>query len=331
MHCRFGLRCSPRAVAHPLGKCDDREVATVAKILRYADEHGTVRVGLRDDAGDVRPLPGVPSMAALLRLPLAELRERVARGTAAEAAPAAITVLPPVDGDTEVWASGVTYERSREARVEESASRAIYDRVYDAPRPELFFKSQPWRVVTGSEPIAVRADSSLNVPEPELALVVNAYGEVVAYGVCNDVSSRSIEGENALYLPQAKIYAGSCALAAELTPVWDVDDVRAARIDMHIERAGTRVFSGTVALSSMRRAPGELAEYLFRGQPFPDGAVIATGTGIVPDMDFTLEGGDTVDIAITGIGRLRNPVVTGSAGLDWLVEARGNPASRWQG
>lgn len=303
-------------------------------IIRFADTEGRVRVGLgADDDGLLRPLSGVDSMADLLRRPLAEIRELVDAASAeqptgrlGEAVP-----LPPPDGGTEVWASGVTYERSRQARGEESDSADLYDRVYDAQRPELFFKSVAWRVVTDGEPIGIRADSELNVPEPELALYINAYGEVVGYGVCDDVSSRSIEGENALYLPQAKVYAGACALGRYIVPAWEVPDVRAGQVRMGITRGGHEAFSGEVALSALRRSSEELVAYLFAGNPFPDGAVLATGTGIVPGMDFTLEPGDVVDIEITGVGTLSTPVVRGRQALDWLVESRTRPGQRETG
>ncbi|MDA2806072.1 fumarylacetoacetate hydrolase family protein [Nocardiopsis suaedae] len=277
----------------------------------------------------VHPVPGAGTMAALLRLPLPEIRALADRARREAAVPAADAVLlPPVDGGTEVWASGVTYDRSREARGEESTDADLYERVYDARRPELFFKAVPWRVVTGGEPVAVRRDSALDVPEPELALFATAFGEVAGYGVCNDMSSRSIEGENALYLPQAKVYAGSCALAPVVRPAWLVPDWRALRVSMSVERAGAAAFTGDIGLSALRREPDDLLSHLFAGQPFPDGAVLATGTGIVPDMDFTLEEGDVVRIAIDGVGELSNPVVRGTAGLEWLAAARDDPRAR---
>ncbi|WP_046472134.1 fumarylacetoacetate hydrolase family protein [Allosalinactinospora lopnorensis] len=302
----------------------------MAGIVRFADTDGAVRIGLRNGREGIRALDGVERVADLLRLPLDRLRERVERhgGRPATHRTADVTPLPPVDGHTEIWASGVTYERSREARNEESDGNDLYDHVYTAARPELFFKAVAWRVVTHSEPIAVRADSTLDVPEPELALVVNAHGEIVGYAVCNDVSSRSIEGENALYLPQAKVYAGSCAIGSQITPAWQVADLAAQHIRMRIQRAGGCVFSGQVSLNALRRDPAELVGYLYRSQPFPDGAVLATGTGIVPDMDFTLAEGDTVDIDISAVGELSNPVVRGLDGLDWLTGTRERPAAR---
>ncbi|MFD0774351.1 fumarylacetoacetate hydrolase family protein [Streptomonospora algeriensis] len=303
-------------------------------ILRFADAEGRVRVGLGDDDEDlVRPFPDVRGMADLLSRPLAEIRELVASASGEQPVgrQADVAVLPPVDGGTEVWAGGVTYERSRRARGEESDSADLYDRVYDAARPELFFKSVAWRVVTDGEPIGIRADSELDVPEPELALYANAHGEIVGYGVCDDVSSRSIEGENALYLPQAKVYAGGCALGAFVRPVWEVEDLDAGRVRMSVLRGGDPAFSGEVALAGLRRRPEDLVSRLFDCYPFPDGAVLATGTGIVPGMDFTLQEGDVVDIEITGIGALRNTVVRGQRALDWLVDSRAEPARRRPG
>ncbi|WP_017586909.1 fumarylacetoacetate hydrolase family protein [Nocardiopsis ganjiahuensis] len=299
--------------------------------LRYYDRHDQQGLGWHDgQRRTVHAVPGVRSMAELLRLPLDEARTLA--GEAAGSPPLtntdAITPLPPVDGDTEVWAAGVTYERSRRARGEESDHADIYDRVYTARRPELFFKAPAWRVVTEAEPVAVRSDSSLNVPEPELAVVANAHGQIVGYCVCDDVSSRAIEGENALYLPQAKVYAGSCSLSPLVRPSWELPDPLAGEVTMRVLRRGRSAFEGRVRLRSLRRDPADLVEHLFRSQPFPDGAVLATGTGIVPDMDFTLAAGDTVDIAITGVGTLTNPVVRGREAMDWLVAARETPAAR---
>ena len=181
------------------------------EIVRYVEPGGAPQVGVRS-AGRVAPLRG-GSVAELLREPLDALRERlVPDGPEIDAAE--VIFLPPIDGRTEVWAAGVTYERSRTGRVEESTQASIYEKVYDAERPEIFLKSVAWRVVTDGEPVALRTDSVLDVPEPELAVVANRLGEIVGYTICNDMSSRSLEGENPLYLPQAKIYRGSCALAA---------------------------------------------------------------------------------------------------------------------
>jgi 2-dehydro-3-deoxy-D-arabinonate dehydratase len=233
----------------------------------------------------------------------------------------AARIEAPVGGLTEVWAAGVTYERSREARMEESEKEAdIYDRVYDAERPELFFKAASWRVAGTGEPVSVRADSAVNVPEPELAVVANRAGEIVGYTICNDVSSRSIEGENPLYLPQAKAYLGACALGPGITPVWEVPDPRALPILMSIERGGEVVWKGEASTSELHRELPDLVGYLFRADDFPQGVVLATGTSLVPDLPFTLQDGDTVSIELVGLGTLTNPVVVGKAGIAHLVE-----------
>jgi 2-dehydro-3-deoxy-D-arabinonate dehydratase len=227
-----------------------------------------------------------------------------------------------------VWAAGVTYERSRSARQEESSVGGVYQLVYDADRPELFFKSVAWRVVTDKEPIAIRRDSALNVPEAELALVVNAHGEIVGYTVCNDMSSRSIEGENPLYLPQAKIYAGACALASGIRPVWEVPDTGQLGIELTVTRATEAVWQGRTSTASLVRRPVELVAWLFAEQSFPDGVVLSTGTGLVPEMDFTLQPGDVVTIAIDQVGTLSNVVVASADARSWLTAAISDPQTR---
>src|SRR4051794_36555517 len=173
---------------------------------------------------------------------------------AGDVVPGTPRLLAPLDGRTEVWAAGVTYERSRDARMEESSEQSVYDRVYAARRPELFFKSVAWRVVTDGEPIAVRSDSAVTVPEPELAVVVTAAAEVFGYTVCDDVSSRDIEGENPLYLPQAKVYAGSCSLATGIRPAWEVPDPGALGIGVRVTRTGDTVFEGATSTARMHRS-----------------------------------------------------------------------------
>ena len=221
--------------------------------------------------------------------------------------PSGLRLLAPVE-DQEVWAAGVTYERSREARREESQVPDLYERVYDAQRPEVFFKCAGRRARGPRQPIGVRADSTWDVPEPELALVVSATGSIVAYTIGNDVSSRSIEGENALYLPQAKYYTGSCALGPCLVPVSEALPWRDMKIALRIVRAGSCIFDDAVAVSRMKRTPEELVDWLFRAQEFPEGVVLLTGTGLVPAGNFTLLPGDEVSIAISGLGELHNTV-----------------------
>jgi len=219
-----------------------------------------------------------------------------------------VRLLPPVEHQ-EVWAAGVTYLRSKKARMEESDfSATAYDRVYEAPRPEIFFKSAGGKVVGPGEPVGIRSDARWNVPEPELALVINSRGDLVGYTVGNDMSSRDIEGENLLYLPQAKVYRASCALGPCITIGASEEEAREWTIRIRIERGGTAVFEGETRVSQIKRTFSELVGWLRRSQDFPDGAVLLTGTGVVPPNDFTLAADDRVHIAISGIGTLDNPV-----------------------
>jgi 2-dehydro-3-deoxy-D-arabinonate dehydratase len=315
------------------------------QLIRYRVGGGAPQVGVLD--GDrVRPLPGVATMADLLARPLTWIRgacETVLGGGtldpgdtagtpqvsgAAQAASGAggtgpdevplrrITVLAPVDGGTEVWAAGVTYERSMHARVAESLDSAdIYDKVYTAPRPELFFKSAAWRVAGPGDRVSARSDSQVDVPEPELAAVLNAGGEVVGYTICNDMSSRSIEGENPLYLPQAKIYLGGCAAGPGIRPAWEVTDPYGLTIEMTIRRDGGVAWTGQASTAGLRRTVTELAAFLFREDEFPAGVLLSTGTSLVPDLPFTLRAGDEIRISISEIGELVNHVVRGKAAL----------------
>jgi 2-dehydro-3-deoxy-D-arabinonate dehydratase len=216
------------------------------------------------------------------------------------------TLLAPLDVQ-EVWACGVTYLRSKVARMEESEGGGnFYDQVYEAERPEIFFKANPQRVSASGQPIRIRRDSAWNVPEPELALVVSAAGDIVGYTIGNDVSSRSIEGENPLYLPQAKVYDGSCALGPMIAV--SENGLTARKIQMTILRDRKEVFGGETSTGQMRRRPEELVSYLFRELTFKHGAFLLTGTGLVPPDDFTLKVGDVVNITIEGVGTLQNPV-----------------------
>jgi 2-dehydro-3-deoxy-D-arabinonate dehydratase len=254
------------------------------------------------------------SIAELLRLRAEQMRE-VVEGVERTSPSSVRELLAPIDRETEVWAAGVTYKRSEEARVEESGTPDIYTRVYSAERPELFFKATPRRVAGPNAPIAVRADSTWDVPEPELAIVINSHEEIVGYVIGNDVSSRSIEGDNPLYLPQAKVYAGSCALGPGITPAWEVADPYALGMRMRILRQGQPHWNGETSTHELKRRLDELVRYLFREDTFPDGAILSTGTALVPDSPFTLEAGDTVEIEIDQLGTLRNPVVRGKRAL----------------
>jgi 2-dehydro-3-deoxy-D-arabinonate dehydratase len=226
---------------------------------------------------------------------------------AAGPVPEGAALLAPV-GAQPVWAAGVTFRRSRDARLEESKGLDAYDKVYLAERPELFLKALPGTARGPGQPIGVRADSDWDVPEPELALVADRHGEIVAYTIGNDVSSRSIEGENPLYLPQAKLYAGSCALGPCLVPAAEAPDPAAMEIALAIERDGAELFGDTCSVADMKRRLPELIDWLWRGQDLPLGAVLLTGTSIVPPPDLTLRPGDQVTIAITGLGQLTNRV-----------------------
>ncbi len=218
-------------------------------------------------------------------------------------------LLPPT-GQQEVWAAGVTYYRSRDARMEESKESgggSFYDRVYDADRPELFMKATPARVVGHGQPVRIRKDSSWNVPEPELTLLVSSSAEIIGYTVGNDMSSRSIEGENPLYLPQAKSYDGSTALGPGVLVTSDPFP-KASQISLRIERDGKVVFDESTSVDQIKRSFEDLVEYLYRECSFPYGCYLMTGTGIIPENDFTLQRGDTVHITIDGIGTLVNGV-----------------------
>jgi 2-dehydro-3-deoxy-D-arabinonate dehydratase len=217
-------------------------------------------------------------------------------------------LLAPLD-QQEVWAAGVTYKRSQEARERESAGAArFYDLVYSAPRPELFFKAPAYRVSHPGEPVNIRRDSKWNVPEPELALVISPQLKLVGFTVGNDMSSRDIEGENPLYLPQAKFYDHACAIGPSITLADAMPKPDDTTIRLVIERAGKGVFDGSTKVSAMKRTFQELIDWLGKETGFPHGAILLTGTGVVPPDDFTLAAGDVVHIDIAGIGRLTNPV-----------------------
>jgi 2-dehydro-3-deoxy-D-arabinonate dehydratase len=259
---------------------------------------------------DDRFLPRDFQLALLLQLPRAALADFLRAIPRDEQA--AGKLLAPVEPAQEVWAAGVTYLRSREAREAESTVKDVYARVYEATRPELFFKASGWRVVGHQGAIRVRDDSGWNVPEPELTLVVNAGGEIVGYCVGNDVSSRDIEGENPLYLPQAKVYEGSCALGPGILLVAanEADRLRDLTIGITISRAGGVVFQGETRTSQIKRSLEELVGYLGKELDFPSGAFLMTGTGIVPPQDFSMQRGDVVRIAI-GTLTLENEVERG--------------------
>ena len=280
------------------------------KICRYLTADNQVRIGLakgEDALLDLTPA-GIESITALLES--GDAAQRLSDLSKLPETPLAdVTLLCPIEVQ-EVWAAGVTYLRSKDARMEESDfSATAYDRVYDAPRPEIFFKSLPEKVVACGEPVGIRTDANWSVPEPELVLMMNSRGEIAGYAVGNDMSSRDIEGENLLYLPQAKVYHRSCAVGPWVRVGATEEEAREWEIKIQIERSGGSVFDGSVGVNQIKRGFGELRDFLFQSQLFPFGCVLLTGTGIVPGDDFTLEEGDTVRIHISGIGCLNNPVV----------------------
>jgi len=279
-------------------------------LCRFLASDPTPRVGLLIDSAVVDlSSAGVDSITALLDgpSPIARLSE-LGRRSLPRFQRSEVRFLPPVERQ-EIWAAGVTYLRSKAARMEESDfSARAYDHVYDAPRPEIFFKSMPEKVAGPGEPVGIRQDARWNVPEPELALVLNSRGDLVGYTIGNDMSSRDIEGENLLYLPQAKIYERSCALGPSIAVGHTEADARTWNIRIEIERSGKTAFSGETSVGRIKRTFGDLASWLFRSQRFPNGAILLTGTGVVPPNEFTLETDDRVRIDIGPIGTLENPV-----------------------
>ncbi|MCS6977248.1 MAG: fumarylacetoacetate hydrolase family protein [Gemmatales bacterium] len=274
---------------------------------------GETRVGVVSDGHvrflDLEDYPGIHTLSDILHdeNPASLARELV--DDRSQHWPISdLTLLPPIDRQ-EVWAAGVTYKRSEEARKKESAGAGqFYDLVYRAARPELFFKATPHRVVGDRGRVRIRADSRWSVPEPELALVLNPQLKLVGYTIGNDMSARDIEGENPLYLPQAKVYDACCALGPVITLADSIADPREIQIRLTIDRAGERVFEGSTRISEMARTFADLIAWLGRDNSFPHGVVLLTGTGIVPPDDFTLRPGDIIHIDATGIGRLTNIV-----------------------
>jgi 2-dehydro-3-deoxy-D-arabinonate dehydratase len=288
-------------------------------VFRLALPDGSTRLAAGDiETGPRALLVASETVAAILRRGATGLAE--AAGTLdGPPVPKGSRILAPVD-EQEVWAAGVTYERSRDARMDESAEPSVYDHVYDADRPELFFKSPGWRVRGQGEPIGIRADSTWDVPEPELAVVVATDLTIAGYTIGNDVSSRTIEGENPLYLPQAKFYDGSCALGPALVPATEAGPPFALRLV--VSRDGAVIVDDATTTARIRRPLGELVEFLGRALELPAGAVLLTGTGIVPEASFTLRAGDVVRIEAGPLGALENTVaLVGSAGSPAAAQA----------
>jgi|SRR5919108_4007315 2-dehydro-3-deoxy-D-arabinonate dehydratase len=274
-------------------------------LFRIRQEDGGRRLATGDVIeGPTHVLPDHITIDAILAEGGPTLEDAI--DEAAETIEGGFHVEAPVESQ-EIWAAGVTYRRSRDARIEEATEASPYDRVYEAERPELFLKAPGWRAVGPDAAIGVRADSEWDVPEPELALVIDASLAIVGYTIGDDVSSRTIEGENTLYLPQAKTYERSCALGPAIVPASAVQPPLPIR--MRIEREGAAVYDERTSTDAMARSFEDLVAYLGRALSFPVGAVLLTGTGIVPDPPFTLRPDDLVRIEIDGLGALTNPVV----------------------
>lgn len=281
------------------------------KLCRFQKPGHAPRIGAVADDSTVLDLSatGLADMASVLEgeNPVERVQQLTKSGPP-RLALSEVRLLAPVE-QQEVWASGVTYLRSMSARMEESDfSASAYDRVYAAARPEIFFKSLPEKVVPPGELVGIRRDATWNVPEPELALVLNSRGKIVGHTIGNDMSSRDIEGENLLYLPQAKTYHRACALGPWIVLGTPESQARDWTISIVIRREGKEVFTGDTSVGQIKRGFDELAGYLFRSQVFPHGAILLTGTGIVPPERFTLDEGDVVRIEVTGIGVLENTV-----------------------
>ena len=303
----------------------------MTSIVRFVDSVGQrARPGVLDEDG-IHPIESVETLAALLHYGVGEIREHLEAARANAPVAGTPRLLSPIDGDTPVWGAGVTYRVSQEARIEESGDEDVYIRVYHAQRPELFLKCVAHEVVTDGEPVGRRPDSDNDTPEPELALMLNVDGEIVAYGVCNDMCARAIEGENPLYIPQAKIFAASCVLAPAMRPAWEVPDAYALTIRLRLSRGSDVLFRGTTSTSELARTLEELVDCLFCATAFPDGVVLSTGTCLVPPLDCPAEVGDVIEIAIDGIGNMRSVVTSTDDIRPWLHRRHADPLAAYGG
>jgi 2-dehydro-3-deoxy-D-arabinonate dehydratase len=246
----------------------------------------------------------IPTLTQAMHLTLDQLKSAVTKTSGT------ITgdLVAPISPEIELWGAGVTYLRSRDARKEESGVPDVYQRVYEADRPELFFKSNAVRARGTNAPVGIRYDSDASVPEPEVAIYINKYREIIGYAICNDMTARTIEGENPLYLSQAKIYIGSTAIGPDITPAWLAPAPAEMKIKAKILRGKAIAWEAETSLAALNRTLEDLITYLFRCQDFPHGVILSTGTGIVPPLDISLAAGDVVEIDVAGIGKLTNSV-----------------------
>jgi 2-dehydro-3-deoxy-D-arabinonate dehydratase len=246
----------------------------------------------------------IPTLTQALHLTLEELKSAVSKTSGTVTG----ELVAPISPEVELWGAGVTYLRSRDARKEESGVPDVYQRVYEADRPELFFKSNAVRARGTGAPVGIRYDSAASVPEPEVAIYINRYREIIGYAICNDMPARTIEGENPLYLSQAKIYIGSTAIGPDITPAWLAPTAAEMKIKARILRGAQTAWEAETSLGALNRTLEDLITYLFRCQDFPHGVILSTGTGIVPPLDISLAAGDVVEIVVAGLGKLTNPV-----------------------
>ena len=246
----------------------------------------------------------IPTLTEAMHLTLAELKSAVSNTSGAVTG----KLVAPISPEIELWGAGVTYLRSRDARKEESGVPDVYQRVYEADRPELFFKSNAVRARGTNSPVGIRYDSAASVPEPEVAIYINRHREIIGYAICNDMTARTIEGENPLYLSQAKIYIGSTAIGPDITPAWLAPTAAEMKIKAKILRGTEIAWEAETSLAALNRTLEDLITYLFRCQDFPHGAILSTGTGIVPPLDISLAADDVVEIDVAGVGKLTNTV-----------------------
>jgi 2-dehydro-3-deoxy-D-arabinonate dehydratase len=292
------------------------------QLIRYQSTAGAIAVALASENQLIAhlPTPELP-LHALLHMHLDSLRESIEQAIRLtvyhkEQFDGVVQcVLAPLDGSTEVWGAGMTYKRLGKAKGGTSSSSAsdIYSRVYKAKRPELFFKANARRVARPESPVVVRTDSNLNVPQAGLVAAVNCYGEIVGYTIGNAIHSQSLAEENPLYLSQALVYSGCCALGPGITPVWEISNPYKLKIAMTVERENKKVWKGETSTRELRRKLDDLVAYLFCEDDFPDGVLLNTGAALTPEPSFTLQAGDIIEIAIENLGTLRNPVVQGKS------------------
>ena len=276
-------------------------IAMKFSVLRTSNQQYQLAVTIN---GTHRAIKELPTLTEAMHLTLTELKSTVT-GVSDEVSG---KLVAPISPEIELWGAGVTYLRSRDARKEESGVPDVYQRVYEADRPELFFKSTAVRARGTGAAIGIRYDSEASVPEPEVAIYINKHREIIGYAICNDVTARSIEGENPLYLSQAKIYIGSTSLGPDITPAWLAPSADQMAIKAKIVRGANIAWEAETSLGKLNRTLQDLVDYVFRCQEFPHGVILSTGTGIVPPMDVALAAGDVVEINVAGVGTLTNTV-----------------------